>query len=69
MANIRICPKCKKPKLKPATNVSGWLAPQMFECTECDYIGSFFLEIDPDDYKLTEENDKKENKEDNEQEK
>ncbi|TFF87904.1 MAG: hypothetical protein EU550_02360 [Promethearchaeota archaeon] len=65
MANIRICPKCKKPTLKQATNVSGWLAPEMFECTNCDYIGSFFLEIDSDDYKLTEENETKDNKEDN----
>ena len=23
----------------------------MFECTSCDYIGSLFIEIDPEDYK------------------
>ena len=52
---IRICPKCKKPKLKNAINVSGWLAPSMFECTECNYVGQFYLEVDPDDFLLNEE--------------
>ena len=51
MTRIRICPKCKKPTLKSAVNVSGWLAPNMFECTSCNYIGSLFLEIDPKDLK------------------
>ena len=51
MAHIRICPKCKKPTLKNAVNVSGWLAPNLFECTSCNYIGPLFLEIDPEDLK------------------
>ena len=51
MTRIRICPKCKRSTLKSAVNVSGWLAPNMFECTSCNYIGSFFLEIDPEDLK------------------
>jgi len=44
MVNIRICPKCKKPKLKSGLNVSGWLAPNMVECTNCGYTarGRFF---------------------------
>jgi hypothetical protein len=62
---IRICPKCKKPSLKQAMNVSGWLAPEMYECTECGYIGSLFLEIDPEDYKLEKSEDKKKNEEKN----
>jgi hypothetical protein len=49
MGRIRICPKCKEPALKPAMNVSGWLAPSMFECTKCSYIGSLYLEIDPNE--------------------
>jgi len=52
MAKIRICPRCKQPKLRPATNVSGWLAPEMFECSECKYVGRFYIEIDPEDYEL-----------------
>ncbi len=52
---IRICPKCKKPILRSATNVSGWLAPAMYECRECNYVGSLYLEIDPDDFVLNEE--------------
>jgi hypothetical protein len=52
MTKIRVCPKCKKATLKNAINVSGWLAPNMFECKSCNYVGSFYLEIDPDDYEL-----------------
>ncbi|TFG16464.1 MAG: hypothetical protein EU533_09020 [Promethearchaeota archaeon] len=48
MTKIRICPKCKEPKLKNMMNVSGWLAPPMFECLNCGYVGSFFLEVDLD---------------------
>jgi hypothetical protein len=50
MTRIRICPKCKKSTLKSAVNVSGWLAPNMFECTSCNYVGPLFLEIDPKDF-------------------
>jgi len=49
MVRIRICPKCKRSTLKSAVNVSGWLAPNMFECTSCNYIGHLFVEIDPKD--------------------
>lgn len=56
MVNIRICPKCKEPKLKSAVNVSGWLAPNMFECTNCGYLGYFHIEIDSEDFQLDEEN-------------
>lgn len=50
MGKIRICPRCKEPKLRNATNVSGWLAPNLFECSNCQYTGAFFLEVDPEDY-------------------
>ncbi len=55
MVNIRICPKCKEPKLKSALNVSGWLAPNMFECTNCGYLGYFYIEIDSEDFLLDQE--------------
>lgn len=54
MVKIRICPRCKEPKLKNAVNVSGWLAPDMFECS-CGYIGRFYVEVDTEDYKLDQE--------------
>jgi len=60
MAKIRICPRCKEPKLKQAFNISGWLAPDMYECTACGYTGHLFLEIEPDNQK-EEELDKSEN--------
>ncbi|MBY8979544.1 MAG: transposase [Candidatus Lokiarchaeota archaeon] len=51
MVRIRICPKCKNATLKSAVNISGWLAPRMYECKSCGYIGSLFIEIDPEDFK------------------
>ncbi|MCJ7649504.1 MAG: hypothetical protein MUP85_12880 [Candidatus Lokiarchaeota archaeon] len=50
MKKLKICPKCKQPKLRPALNVSGWLSPDYFECENCGYLGSLYLEIDPNDY-------------------
>ncbi|MFW9772557.1 MAG: hypothetical protein ACFFBY_01120 [Promethearchaeota archaeon] len=50
MTKIKLCPKCRKAKLKNATNVSGWLAPDMYECTECKYIGYLYLEVDSNDF-------------------
>ena len=54
MVNIGICPKCKKPTLRNATNVSGWLAPDLYECSneKCRYVGRFYIEIDSEDFKL-----------------
>ncbi|MFX1376009.1 MAG: hypothetical protein ACFFA0_09375 [Promethearchaeota archaeon] len=63
MVTIRICPKCKEPKLKSAVNVSGWLAPNFVECTKCGYMGHFFIEIDPEDYILDQKETLKDNKE------
>jgi len=60
MVNIRICPKCKEPQLRNAVNVSGWLAPNMYECTNCGYLGHFHIEIDPEDFEL-DQNDYKDN--------
>ena len=58
MTKLRICPKCKQPKLKSAFNVSGWLSPNYFECLNCGYLGSLYLEIDPDE--ILSENQEKE---------
>ena len=70
MVNIILCPKCRRPTLRSATNVSGWLAPAMFECSneKCKYIGYFYIEVDPNDFKLNEENDKSEIEFDDEEE-
>ena len=51
MVKIRICPKCRKTTLKNAVNVSGWLAPNMYECTSCKYVGHLYLEVDPEEFK------------------
>ncbi|MBD3197372.1 MAG: hypothetical protein GF317_20115 [Candidatus Lokiarchaeota archaeon] len=60
MAKIKICPKCKESKLKTALNVSGWLAPNMYKCTNCGYMGYFYIEIDTEDLNMH-KNDLKEN--------
>lgn len=44
---IKLCPKCLKPALRPSTNVAGWAATPMYECTDCGYVGAFFVEVDP----------------------
>jgi len=55
MVKIRICPKCKEATLRNAVNISGWLAPDMYECTTCGYNGRFYVEVDSSDYKLDKE--------------
>ena len=57
MTKIILCPKCKKPTLRNATNVSGWLAPDLYECSDndCSYIGRVYIEVDPNDFKLDDE--------------
>jgi hypothetical protein len=49
MKTVKLCPKCKQAKLRPAMNVSGWLAPNLFECTNCNYVGAFYIEVDADE--------------------
>jgi hypothetical protein len=49
MKTVKLCPKCKQATLKPAMNVSGWLAPNFLECTNCDYMGAFYIEVDVDE--------------------
>lgn len=38
-------------------NVSGWLAPDLFECRDkkCGYVGQFYIEIDSEDFELEQE--------------
>jgi hypothetical protein len=56
---FRICPKCKTPSLKPAYNVSGWLAPDMFRCQNCRYVGNFYIEVDEEEYSKYQEEEAK----------
>jgi len=66
MTNIKICPKCKKAKLRTAVNVSGWLAPDMYECRECNYTGAFYIEVEAEEYKKIIENESFKIEKDNE---
>ena len=47
---IRLCPFCKKPTLGPADNISGWMTPDVFSCSNCGYRGQLCIEVDPDEY-------------------
>jgi len=44
-----LCPKCKQPTLKQATNISGWLDSSLYKCTDpdCGYVGRLYITIDP----------------------
>jgi hypothetical protein len=55
MRSVKLCPKCKQAKLKPAMNVSGWLAPNLLECTNCNYIGAFYIEVNADEFEKIKE--------------
>ncbi len=48
---IRVCPKCHRPTLKHAHNLSGFMLPDKFECTSpgCHYVGVIYLEISPEE--------------------
>ncbi|MHA1273644.1 MAG: hypothetical protein ACTSVV_07470 [Promethearchaeota archaeon] len=58
MTKIKLCPKCREPSLKSALNVSGWLAPDLFECTKCGYVGQLYIEIDTEEFVKNDENEK-----------
>ncbi len=47
---IRICPFCRKPTLRPADSISGWMTAEAFACSNCGYRGYVYIEVDPDEY-------------------
>jgi hypothetical protein len=49
---IMLCPKCKQPTLKQATNISGWLDTSLYKCTYpgCGYVGRLYITINPKDF-------------------
>ncbi|NMC04239.1 MAG: hypothetical protein GYA24_03460 [Candidatus Lokiarchaeota archaeon] len=51
--DIQLCPRCKKPTLVQASNVSGWLDSSSYRCTDakCGYVGRFFITVNPDELK------------------
>jgi ssDNA-binding Zn-finger/Zn-ribbon topoisomerase 1 len=53
VTDIQLCPKCKKPTLIQASNVSGWLDSSSYRCTDakCGYVGRFFITVNPDELK------------------
>ena len=62
-STVKLCPKCRSIKLKPAVNVSGWLAPRMYECWDCNYIGPLYLEMEVEEYQKIIKEKKEEKKE------
>ena len=45
---IKLCPQCQKPTLSH-TKTAGWLSHETYYCTECGYMGAFYIEIDLDE--------------------
>ena len=46
---IQLCPKCMKPTLRSAFNVSGWLSNPVYKCTNCGYQGAFYFVYDSEE--------------------
>jgi len=55
MVKLKLCPNCKEPRLKNAMNVSGWLAPDLYECTNCKYTGALYIQVTPEEFKRLKE--------------
>ncbi|MHA1805554.1 MAG: hypothetical protein ACTSU4_13635 [Promethearchaeota archaeon] len=64
MKKIKICPKCKSSRLKAAMNVSGWLAPDLYECWDCNYVGPLYLEMDLEEYEQLRKKEQEKNNKD-----
>lgn len=47
---IIICPFCRKPTLRPADSISGWMTADAFACSTCGYRGHVYIEVDPDEF-------------------
>jgi predicted RNA-binding Zn-ribbon protein involved in translation (DUF1610 family) len=45
-SEIQLCPKCMKPTLRNAFNVSGWLSNPVYKCSNCGYTGAFYFAYD-----------------------
>lgn len=44
---IRVCPFCKRPTLRAADSISGWMTAEILKCDTCGYRGAVFIEVDP----------------------
>ena len=51
---VKLCPTCMKPSLKQASNISGFMTPDNYECLnkECKYV-VFYVEMDLDEVMRT----------------
>ena len=47
---MKICPKCRSPKIKDVNKISGW-TPPIYRCENCGYQGPMILEIDEEEFK------------------
>ncbi|WXG43540.1 MAG: hypothetical protein WED04_05785 [Promethearchaeati archaeon SRVP18_Atabeyarchaeia-1] len=47
---IRVCPFCKKPTLRVADSISGWMTADIYRCDTCGYRGPVFIEVDLDEF-------------------
>ncbi len=68
-SEIILCPQCKRPTLKQATNVSGWLDSALYRCSDpdCGYVGRFFITVDPKELAKQERNEDDDSDQDDEE--
>jgi predicted RNA-binding Zn-ribbon protein involved in translation (DUF1610 family) len=53
---IKLCPKCRSPKLKLSSSFDVWLTPEQYVCENCGYKGPIILEVDEESLQKTESN-------------
>ena len=51
---IKLCPKCKRPKLQ-RTTYGSFTNTEYYKCLNCDYEGPLYLEISPGEEEKTNE--------------
>jgi ssDNA-binding Zn-finger/Zn-ribbon topoisomerase 1 len=53
---IKLCPKCRSPKLKLSSSFDIWLTPEQYVCENCGYKGPIILEVEEENLHKTEPN-------------
>jgi uncharacterized Zn finger protein len=45
---VLACPKCGGLNVKETGSIDGWLAPSLYSCHECGYIGRAIVVLEPE---------------------
>lgn len=42
------CPRCGSMRVRETGSIDGWLAPSLYACSECGYVGRVIIEVEPE---------------------